>query len=50
MSFLPGDVFTAGTDLGRDRLRLAFTRYSIEDLVESARRLGDAVREALARR
>jgi DNA-binding transcriptional MocR family regulator len=39
-------VFTAGTDLGRDRLRLCFTRYAIDDLREAARRLGAAVREA----
>lgn len=46
VSYLPGDVFTAGTDLGRDRLRLCFTRYAIDDLREAARRLGAAVREA----
>ena len=46
VSFLPGDAFTGGTDLGRDRLRLCFTRYAIDDLTEAARRLGDSVREA----
>jgi DNA-binding transcriptional MocR family regulator len=46
VSYLPGAVFTAGTDLGRDRLRLCFTRYAIDDLREAARRLGAAVREA----
>ena len=46
VSYLPGDVFTGGTDLGRDRLRLCFTRYAIDDLAEAARRLGAAVREA----
>jgi DNA-binding transcriptional MocR family regulator len=46
VSFLPGDVFTAGSDLGRDRLRLCFTRYAIHDLGKAARRLGAAVREA----
>ena len=46
VSYLPGDVFTAGSELGRDRLRLCFTRYAIPDLREAARRLGAAVREA----
>lgn len=46
VSFLPGDAFTAGSDLGRERLRLCFTRYAIDDLREAARRLGAAVREA----
>lgn len=46
VSYLPGDVFTAGSELGRDRLRLCFTRYAIDDLREAARRLGAAVREA----
>ena len=50
VSYLPGDVFTAGTELGRDRLRLCFTRYAIADLEEAARRLGAAVREAGASR
>jgi len=50
VAFLPGDVFMAGTDLGRDRLRLCFTRYAIGDLIEAARRLGVAVREAQALR
>lgn len=50
MSYLPGDIFTAGTDLGRDRLRLCFTRYATDDLAEAARRLGAAVREARATR
>jgi 2-aminoadipate transaminase len=48
MSYLPGDVFMGGTELGRDRLRLAFTRYPVDDLVEAARRMGTAVRESLA--
>ena len=46
VAYLPGDVFEVGTDGERDRLRLCFTRYAIEDLVEAARRLGAAVREA----
>lgn len=50
VSYLPGDVFTGGTDLGRDRLRLCYTRYAIDDLREAARRLGAAVREAGASR
>jgi len=45
VSYLPGEVFTAGTDVGRDQLRLCFTRYAIPDLVEAARRLGATVRE-----
>jgi len=44
VSYLPGDAFTAGTDLGRHHLRLAFTRYPTDDLVEAARRLGAALR------
>jgi DNA-binding transcriptional MocR family regulator len=46
VSYLPGDVFTAGSTLGQDRVRLCFTRYAIDDLVEAARRLGAAVQEA----
>ncbi|HJZ48950.1 MAG TPA: aminotransferase class I/II-fold pyridoxal phosphate-dependent enzyme, partial [Roseiflexaceae bacterium] len=45
VSYIPGARFHSGTG-GEDALRLAFSLYEPDELVEAARRLGAIIREA----
>jgi 2-aminoadipate transaminase len=46
VAFLPGTVFHSGGG-GANALRLAFSLYDPEELIEAARRLGEVIREAI---